>query len=149
MKRFFPIFFTSLIAILNSTILLAHGTIIIRNVEHDEGYIDLKIYTNKDSFLKEELAAESIRKKATKGETIIPLSKIHEGKIAIVVYHDEDSNNELKTGFFWRPKEGFAFSNKYTPKGPPKFSKATIDLIHGEPVYIDLEYWLINIQTPI
>ena len=93
-----------------------------------------------NSFLKEELAAEIIRKKATKDQTVVPLSKVHEGTIAIVVYHDEDSNGELKTGLFWRPKEGFAFSNDYTPKGPPKFKKASIKLIHGEPVIIELNY---------
>ena len=47
----------------------------------------------KENFLKEDLAIESVRKKAVKGQTIIPLTKIHEGKIAVVVYHDEDSNN--------------------------------------------------------
>ena len=129
-----------LITIFVCKVLFAHGTVIIKNVEHNQGYIDVKVYTDKDSFLKEDLAIETIRKKATKGETIIPFSKIHEGKIAIVVYHDEDSNNELKTGFFWRPKEGFAFSNNYQPKGAPKFSKAAISLVHGEPVVIELIY---------
>ena len=118
----------------------AHGTIIISGVEHNKGYIDVKIYTNKESFLKEELAAEIIRKKASKDQTVVPLSKVHEGAIAIVVYHDEDSNGELKTGLFWRPKEGFAFSNNYTPKGSPKFKKASIKLIHGTPVVIELNY---------
>ena len=117
-----------------------HGTIIIQGVEHEKGEIDVKIYMDKKSFLKEDLAAESIRKKPTKGETIIPLTKIHEGRIAIVVYHDEDDNGELKTGLFWRPKEGFAFSNNYIPKGPPNFKKASIELIHGEPVTIELNY---------
>ena len=118
----------------------AHGTIIISGVEHNKGYIDVKIYTNKESFLKEELAAEIIRKKASKDQTVVPLSKVHEGTIAIVVYHDEDSNGELKTGLFWRPKEGFAFSNNYAPKGPPKFKKSAIELMHGEPVVIKLNY---------
>ena len=118
----------------------AHGALIINGVEHDEGFIDVKIYTDKESFLKEKLAAEIIRKKSTKDQTVVPLSKVHEGTIAIVVYHDEDSNGELKTGLFWRPKEGFAFSNNYTPKGPPKFKKASIELIHGEPVIIELHY---------
>ena len=117
-----------------------HGTIIIQGVEHEKGEIDVKIYMDKKSFLKEDLAAESIRKKPTKGSTIVPLTKIHEGRIAIVVYHDEDGNGELKTGLFWRPKEGFAFSNNYTPKGPPKFKKASIELIHGEPVSVELNY---------
>ena len=129
-----------LFLILPSATLLAHGTIIIKGVEHNDGYIDVKIYTDKESFLDEELAAESVRKKATKGETIIPLTKLHEGTIAVVVYHDEDNDGKLKTGFFWRPKEGFAFSNNYMPKGPPKFKKASINLVHGEPVEIDINY---------
>ena len=118
----------------------SHGTILITGVEHDEGYIDVKIYTDKESFLKEDLATEIIRKKALKGQIIIPLSKVHEGTIAIVVYHDEDNNGELKTGLFWRPKEGFAFSNNYAPKGLPKFKKSAIELVHSEPVVIKLNY---------
>ena len=128
------------VLLFSSPHILAHGTIMIEGVEHSEGFIDVKIYENEDSFLKEEMASEVIRKKATQGKTVIPFSKIHEGQIAIVIYHDEDSNGKLKTGFFWRPKEGFAFSNNYSPKGPPKFSKAAIQLIHGEPITIKLNY---------
>ena len=72
-----------------------HGTIIFPNVEHDEGFIDVKIYDSKESFLDEDLAIESVRKRVKKGEVVVPLSKIHEGKIAIVAYHDEDSNGKL------------------------------------------------------
>ena len=129
-----------LLVLFFSSVVLSHGTVIIPNVEHDRGYIDVKIYDSKDSFLKEDEAVEAVRKKVNKGEVVVPLTKIHEGQIAIVVYHDEDGDGELKTGLFWRPKEGFAFSNNYSPKGPPKFSKASINLIHGEPVYIELNY---------
>ena len=123
-----------------SSSLFAHGTIIITNVEHGDGYIDVKIYDSKENFLKEDLARETVRKKATKSKTMVPLSKIHEGQIAIVVYHDEDNNGKLKTGLFWRPKEGHAFSNDYKPKTSPKFSKASIELIHGKSVEIELNY---------
>ena len=129
-----------LLVLFFSSVVLSHGTVIIPNVEHDRGYIDVKIYDSKDSFLKEDEAVEAVRKKVNKGEVVVPLTKIHEGQIAIVVYHDEDGDGELKTGLFWRPKEGFAFSNNYSPKGPPQFSKASINLVHGEPVYIELNY---------
>ena len=140
MKRIFVQTLLLLLTLLITSPLFAHGTIVINNVEHSKGYIDVKIYDNKNSFLKEELAKETVRKKATKGKTVVPLSKIHKGQIAIVVYHDEDGNGKMKTGFFWRPKEGYAFSNNYKPKGPPKFSKTVIILIHGEPVEIELNY---------
>ena len=129
-----------LLVLFLSRIVLSHGTVIITNAEHNKGYIDVKIYDSKDTFLEEDKAIEFVRKKSKKGEVVIPLSKVHEGQIAIVVYHDEDGDGELKTGFFWRPKEGFAFSNNYQPKGPPKFSKSSINLVHGEPVYIELNY---------
>ena len=129
-----------LLVLFFSSVVLSHGTVVIPNVEHDRGYIDVKIYDSKDSFLKEDEAVEAVRKKVNKGEVVVPLTKIHEGQIAIVVYHDEDGNGELKTGLFWRPKEGFAFSNNYTPKGPPKFKKAAIILEHGVPVEIELNY---------
>ena len=131
---------TLLFIVLFSSSLFGHGTIIITNVEHGKGYIDVKIYDSKEDFLKEDLTRETIRKKATKGKTVVPLSKIHEGQIAIVVYHDEDSDGKLKTGFLWRPKEGYAFSNNYKPKSPPKFSKASVELIHGKPIEIELNY---------
>ena len=73
-----------------SSCLYAHGTIIFPNVEHGDGYIDVKIYDSKESFLDEDLDIETVRKRAQKGEVVVPLSKIHEGKIAIVAYHDED-----------------------------------------------------------
>ena len=129
-----------LLVLFFSSVVLSHGTVIITNVEHNKGYIDVKIYDSKESFLKEDQAVEAVRKKVNKGEVVVPLSKIHDGQIAIVVYHDEDSNGELKTGLFWRPKEGFAFSNNYNPKGPPKFKKAAIMLEHGVPVEIELNY---------
>ena len=140
MKNTFIQKFLFLLVLFFSSVVLSHGTVIIPNVEHDRGYIDVKIYDSKDSFLKEGEAVETVRKKVNKGEVVVPLTKIHEGQIAIVVYHDEDGDGELKTGLFWRPKEGFAFSNNYSPKGPPKFSKASINLVHGEPVYIELNY---------
>jgi uncharacterized protein (DUF2141 family) len=129
-----------LLVLFFSSAVLSHGTVIISNVEHNKGFIDIKIYDSKDSFLKEDEAVEAVRKKVNKGKVVVPLTKIHEGEIAIVVYHDEDGDGELKTGLFWRPKEGFAFSNNYNPKGPPKFKKAAIMLEHGVPVQIELNY---------
>ena len=140
MKNTFIQKFLFLLVLFFSSVVLSHGTVIIPNVEHDRGYIDVKIYDSKDSFLKEDEAVEAVRKKVNKGKVVVPLTKIHEGQIAIVVYHDEDGDGELKTGLFWRPKEGFAFSNNYSPKGPPKFKKAAIILEHGVPVEIELNY---------
>jgi len=39
-----------LLVLFFSSVVLSHGTVIIPNVEHDRGYIDVKIYDSKDSF---------------------------------------------------------------------------------------------------
>ena len=71
MKLFLSIFTSFL---LYSTITIAHGTIYIEGVEHEKGFIDVKIYNSKENFLVEELAIESIRRMASikEIETVIP-----------------------------------------------------------------------------
>ena len=60
-----------LLVLFFSSVVLSHGTVIITNVEHDEGYIDVKIYDSKESFLKEDEAVEVVRKKVKKGRVLI------------------------------------------------------------------------------
>ena len=69
----------------------------------------------------------------------MPLSKIHEGKIAIVAYHDEDSDGSLKLGYFGVQKKVLLLAI-ITNQRPPSFEKAAIILVHGEPVIIELNY---------
>ena len=62
MKSFFTKIFFFCLTVTWSLGLFAHGTIIFPNVEHGDGYIDVKIYDSKESFLDEELAIESVEK---------------------------------------------------------------------------------------
>ena len=118
----------------------ADVNIVIQGVEHDRGFIDVRIYLDVDTWLQENQAAEHIIVQATNGKTIIPLSTFHGGTLAAVVYHDENGDGKMNTGLFWRPKEGFAFSNQYTPKGPPRFSEAAVDIPDGEDLMMRLKY---------
>ena len=114
--------------------------IVIQGIEHGRGFIDVKIYLDEDAWLQENEAAEHIIVQATKGEVVVPLTTFRGGTLAAVVYHDENSDGKLNTGLFWRPKEGFAFSNQYSPKGPPRFSKAAVHVPDSEDLMIRLEY---------
>ena len=55
-----------LLVLFFSSVVLSHGTVIITNVEHNKGYIDVKIYDSKDTFLEEGKAVEVVRKKVKK-----------------------------------------------------------------------------------
>ena len=112
-----------LLVLFFSSVVLSHGTVIITNVEHDKGYIDVKIYDSKDTFLEEDKAVEVVRKKVKRGGLIVPLSKIHEGQIAIVVYHDENGDGKLKTGSFGAQKKVLLLATIINLKGHQNFPK--------------------------
>ena len=119
---------------------LADVNIVIQGIEHDRGFIDVRIYLDAETWLKENQTAEHIVVQATKGKVVVPLTTFQGGTLAAVVYHDENSDGKLNTGLFWQPKEGFAFSNQYSPKGPPQFSKAAVDIPNGEHLLVQLKY---------
>ena len=112
----------------------------IQKVEHDRGNIEVWIYTDAEAWLDESRAIEYLIIPAKVGRLEVTLSKIKTGAFAAFVYHDENGDGERNTGLFWRPKEGFAFSNNYEPKGPPQFSKAAIQTSNNEKVIINLNY---------
>ena len=118
----------------------ADVNIVIQGVEHDHGFIDVRIYLDAETWLKENQTAEHIVAQATKGEVVIPLTTFQGGTLAAVVYHDENSDGKLNTGLLWQPKEGFAFSNQYSPKGPPRFPKAAVDISDGQDLIVQLKY---------
>ena len=45
---------------------------------------------------------------------------------AVVVYFDQNNNGKLDKNFIGIPVEPIGFSNGYSPKGPPQFSKAVV-----------------------
>ena len=118
----------------------ADVNILIQGVEQSRGFIDVRIYLDEDAWLQENEAYEHIIVQATQGEVVVPLTTFRGGTLAAVVYHDENSDGKLNTGLFWRPKEGFAFSNQYSPKGPPQFPKAAVDIPDGQDLIVQLKY---------
>lgn len=71
------------------------------------------------------------------GEADIRL-QLPNGAYAIMVFHDEDGNNELKTNWFGMPKEGIGNSNNH--KGIPSFNKSVFTLSEDTSIVIDLWY---------
>jgi uncharacterized protein (DUF2141 family) len=132
-------FIILLFLISTSEFVYSHASIHIEDVANNDGYIEISIYKNKDSFINNE-PLYNTRKVATKGLTIFPIKDIHEGEISIFVYHDENNDNKLNTSIFWIPSEGFSYSNNYIPKGRPNFEKTITYLSHGIPMYLKMNY---------
>ena len=60
MKSIFKLKIVFLLILFYSGSLFSHGTIIFTNIEHNEGYIDVKIYDSKDTFLNELKKAQKL-----------------------------------------------------------------------------------------
>lgn len=61
------------------------------------------------------------------------------GEYALMVYHDENSNERIDKNFVGIPKEPLGFSNRYQPKGPPSYSRAAFVLGEGEIRHFDVK----------
>jgi uncharacterized protein (DUF2141 family) len=87
----------------------------------------VRIY-DEAGFAKTHLHKQS--KAATKAQLTFTFN-LPPGNYAITVYHDLNGNGELDRKFYGPPKEPAAFSNDYTPFGPPRFSSCAIDVKPG------------------
>lgn len=72
------------------------------------------------------------QRKPAKSESLTFEFKLSGGSYAISVFHDLNDNGKLDRRFYGAPKEPAAFSNDYTPFGPPRFSGCAIPIRAGE-----------------
>jgi outer membrane protein len=76
-----------------------------------------------------------------RGDGDYELADIPDGSIAVLVYHDENANGRLDKNFIGIPREPLAISNNYQPKGPPTFSRASVEVPPGATVTMELEMY--------
>jgi len=136
MKQLFPVvllLFTSVLFAQEHTL-----TINVRGASSDEGKLLYSIFSNEDGFPKDvEKAIDKGFISLVKGEALLSL-ELPSGTYAIMVFHDEDDNNEMKTNWLGMPKEGVGNSNNH--KGFPSYKKSVFKLSEDKTVIINLLY---------
>jgi uncharacterized protein (DUF2141 family) len=66
---------------------------------------------------------------AVEGTTTLTFTGLTNGDYAVQLFHDEDSDGEMKTNMFGIPSEGFSFSNSARGSfGPPKFADMKVSV---------------------
>ena len=101
-------------------------TIEVTGVPNSDGNIRVAIYNTSDSFLSHDEVFKSDSVLASKGVTRLSMEDIPDGEYAVVLYHDENDNDELDTNWLGIPKEPVGFSNaKMKTFGPPKFKECS------------------------
>lgn len=78
-------------------------------------------------------------KHSVDGREVYRIKNVPPGQYALLVYHDENENDRIDKNFMGIPKEPLGFSNRYRPKGPPRYSRAAFSLTEGEPKHFDVE----------
>jgi len=115
-----------------------HLSVKIEGFTSDDGKILYTVFSGKEGFPNSpEKAIKSGIAHIENGEADISL-ELPNGEYAVMVFHDEDDNNELKTNWIGMPKEGVGNSNNH--KGIPSYKKSVFKLSEDKSIVIDLWY---------
>ena len=111
------------------------------NIQSDNGYIYVSLYSNEQGFpIDISKANKTLKIKAKKGNVFVKFKEIQSGNYAISVYHDINSNGKLETSFIGIPKEPIGVSNNAKGfMGPPSFKDCKFSLSAAKTIKIDLE----------
>ncbi|MFU8780589.1 MAG: MipA/OmpV family protein [Kiritimatiellia bacterium] len=74
------------------------------------------------------------------GRQVLQIPDVPAGEYALLVFHDENDNQQLDVNFIGIPREPVGFSGAYRPRGAPTFRNARFIFMpeESEPVQMDL-----------
>lgn len=90
-------------------------TIVVTNLESEDGYIQVGLYNEADAF--PEVGEEYLIKRVpVEGDKVkVTFTDLKEGKYAFGVFHDKDEDGECNRNMLGIPVEGYGFSRNYEP----------------------------------
>ncbi len=102
--------------------------ITVAGLKSDIGNVRVSVFNTEHNWLKEHVYTSTVIISNKKCEWVI--ENVPYGDYAVSVYHDENSNGDMDTGFMRIPKEPIGFSNNTKASfGPPKWSDAKLSII--------------------
>ncbi len=75
------------------------------------------------------------------GRDVYHIENIPAGEYALLVYYDENNNGKIDKNFIGIPREPLGFSNRYKPKGPPRYSRAAFIIEEGNTRHFDVKLY--------
>ncbi len=116
-----------------------HLSVKIEGATSDDGKILYSVYSDKEGFPRDhKRAIKSGTAFIENGKAGIEVD-LPKGEYVVMVFHDEDDNDELKTNWFGMPKEGVGNSNNH--KGIPSYKKSVFKLSADKSIVINLWYF--------
>ena len=101
--------------------------VMIKNIKEQKGTIRVALFSNEKDFLENFLLGKIV--KVSGNEAKVVFENLKPGDYAVSVFHDENENEKLDSGFMGIPNEPYGFSNDAMGTfGPPSFEKAKMKL---------------------
>lgn len=97
-------------------------TVTIPNTKNNEGNMLLGLH-NADTFMKGK-GIQNTSSKIKNNIVSVSFTNVPRGEYAIMVLHDENSNNRMDFELNGMPKEDYGMSNNPMSYGPPQFHEA-------------------------
>ncbi|RKD90857.1 DUF2141 domain-containing protein [Mangrovibacterium diazotrophicum] len=115
--------------------------LIVPNVESAQGDLQVSIFNNDKTFLKEKEEYRIYRFKVEKDSDVFTIDDLPQGEYAMIIFHDKNSNKDLDRSFLGIPKEGYGFSNNIKPHlSAPDFRDCCFSLVKDTKIEIELLY---------
>jgi len=89
--------------------------ITVPNINPLKGEIQVSVYDNGKSFLKENEEYKIYRFKVEEAKGSFVINDLPEKEYALIIYHDENDNKEMDKSIIGMPKEGYGFSKNFKP----------------------------------
>ncbi len=98
--------------------------------EHDDGECVVSLFSSTDGFpMDADKAVRNASAAVTDGQCAVTFAEVSRGTYALAAFHDTDSDGELDTSWFGKPKEAVGASNDARGRfGPPKFEAAAFEV---------------------
>lgn len=114
----------------------------ISNIKEAKGQLFAALHNSEASYLEEDI--EPFRS-ATADVTVtgsqqLRFCAVTEGDYVLSVFHDENNNGELDTGFLGIPKEPYGFSNNLNKMRPPSFEEAAFHFDSTSEINVNLKH---------
>lgn len=113
--------------------------VLVKGLKSNQGRVRFKLFASQESYHTQEHAYREAFVDITGTTSLWVVKNLPLQEYAVVIYHDENNNQEFDTHLFGIPKESYGFSNNIQPKlAKPEFNKVKFDL-HYPATQIEIE----------
>jgi len=110
-------------------------TVEMSGFKSDDGRVKVGLYNSEGTFLK--TTFKSVGGDIKNSHASVTFEGLEKGEYAVSIYHDENNNGKMDTGFMGIPTESYAASNNAKGfMGPPKYADAKFVLQNNSKIKI-------------